>query len=230
MRLKYYMLTLRQMNFKKAFVFFFLIIVIVNISIYIFNKKIEPTLDAICSNNAKNIAFKASNEAVYEYIENIKYDDLINLEKNSLGKVTAITANVSEINKLSNIVSSNIQKKLEQNRDSNITLPLAEIFGIRIIGSNGPKIKVTTVVEGNVDVNFKSTFEDAGINQTKHTLYVEITTNVSTIAPLFKSEKKYVNNIMIAETIIVSDTPTSYYEINGVEGLDKKASLEVIND
>lgn len=230
MRLKYYMLTLRQMNFKKAFVFFLLIIVIVNISIYIFNKKIEPTLDAICSNNAKNIAFKASNEAVYEYIENIKYDDLINLEKNSLGKVTAITANVSEINKLSNIVSSNIQKKLEQNRDSNITLPLAEIFGIRVIGSNGPKIKVTTVVEGNVDVNFKSTFEDAGINQTKHTLYVEINTNVSTIAPLFKSEKKYVNNIMIAETIIVSDTPTSYYEINGVEGLDKKASLEVIND
>lgn len=217
------------MNFKKAFVFFFSIIFIINVSIYIFNRKIEPTLDAVCSNNAKNIAFKASNEAVYEYMENIKYDDLINLEKNSSGKVTAISANVSEINKLSTVVSSNIQKKLEENKETEVTVPLSEFFGIRVIGSRGPNIKVKTTVEGNVDVSFKSEFKEAGINQTKHTLYVEVTTNVATIAPFFTSEKKYVNNIMIAETIIVSDTPTSYYEINGVEGLDNKSMLNVLD-
>lgn len=230
MRLKYYKLTLRQMNFKKAFVFFSFITFTISISIFTFNNKIEPTLDAVCSNNAKNIAFKASNEAVYEYMENVKYDDLINLEKNSSGKVTAITANISEINKLSNVVSSNIQKKLESKKESELTLPLSEMLGIRIIGGKGPKIKVTTIVEGNVEVNFKSSFEEAGINQTRHTLYVEIITNVATIAPLFTNEKKYVNDIMIAETVIVSDIPSSYYEINGVEGLDTKTTLEVVDE
>lgn len=230
MRLKYYILTLRQMNLKKAFVFFSLVLISTSISIYTFNQKIEPTLDAICNNNAKNIAFKASNEAVYEYMENVKYDDLINLEKNTSGKVTAITANVSEINKLATVVSSNIQNKLETRKESELILPLSEMFGIRVIGARGPKIKVSTIIDGNVDVNFKSTFEDAGINQTRHTLYVEIATNVSTIAPLFANERKYVNDIMIAETIIVSDTPSSYYELNGVEGLDTKTTLDVIDD
>lgn len=94
----------------------------------------------------------------------------------------------------------------------------------------GPKIKVETVVEGNVDIKFKSEFSSAGINQTRHTLYVEISTNVVTIAPLFENEKKYVNDIMIAETIIVSDIPSSYYEVNGVEGLDEQNVLDIIGD
>lgn len=230
MRLKYYKLTLRQMNLKKTFVFFLLLVFCISFPVYLFNVKIEPTLESVCNNNAKNIAFKASNEAVYEYIENIKYDDLINLEKNSLQKVTAITANVSEINKLVNVVSSNVQNKLENRKESEITLPLSEMFGIRVIGAKGPKLKVQTVLDGNVDVNFKSSFEEAGINQTRHTLYVEITANVSLIAPLFTNEKKYVNNIMIAETIIVSDIPSSYYNINGVEDLDTKTTLDVIDD
>jgi len=230
MRLKYYTLTLRQMNFKKAFVFFSLVVLFVCISIYTFNKKIEPVLDIVCCNNAKNIAFKSSNEAVYEYMEDVKYEDLINLEKNISGKVTAITANVTQINKLANTVSSNIQNKLENNRESEIILPLSEMFGIRVIGANGPKIKVETIVDGNVDVSFKSSFEQAGINQTKHTLYVQISTNVITVAPLFVSEEKYVNDIIIAETVIVSDIPSSYYEVNGVEGIDKQTTLDIIDD
>jgi sporulation protein YunB len=218
------------MKLKKSFVFFVVVIASVCIIFYIFNKKIEPTLEAICTNNAKNVAFKASNESVYEYIKNIKYDDLINLEKNSSGNVTALTANVSEINKLVNQISSKIQSRLEEKQENELTLPLSEIFGIRVIGARGPKIKVWTIVEGNVDVNFKSSFEDAGINQTRHTLYVEIVTNVATVSPLFSTEKQYVNSIMVAESIIISDIPSTYYEINGVENLDTKTTLETINE
>ena len=109
-------------------------------------------------------------------------------------------------------------------------LPLSEILGVRIVGAGGPKIKVETIVEGNVDINFKSEFTNAGINQTKHTLYVDITTNVVTIAPFYTNENKYTNKIMIAETIIVSDVPSSYYEVNGVEGLNEQNILDVIGD
>lgn len=230
MRLKYYIITLRQMNCKKAFVFFFFIIIAAIGFMYTFNNKIEPTLETICSNNAKTIAFKASNEAVYEYIENVKYTDLINIEKNDSGKVTALTADIAEINKLSTKIGNNVQTKLEEKRNSELTLPLSEILGVRIVGAGGPKIKVETIVEGNVDINFKSEFTNAGINQTKHTLYVEITTNVVTIAPFYTNENKYTNKIMIAETIIVSDVPSSYYEVNGVEGLNEQNILDVIGD
>lgn len=228
MRFKYYRLTLRQMNLKKAFVFFLLVATLVYGFIHFFNKKVEPTLDSICTNHAKKVAFMASNDSVCEYIENIKYDDLINMEKNKDGKIVALTANVSEINKLAANISSQIQKRIEENKEAVLTLPISEIFSIRAVGAKGPKIKVWTMLEGNVDVKFKSNFEEAGINQTRHTIYVEITTNVATISPLYTKENQYVNSILVAESVIVSDIPSSYYQVNGVEGVDKSTVLDVI--
>ena len=227
MRIKYYRLTLRQMKLKKAFVFFLFIMFFCYLVIYFFNEKIEPTLKAVCQSNAKGVAFRASNEATLEYIENLEYEDLITLEKNSSNKVTAITANVSVINKLVNGIAYSIQENLDNIHDSKVMLPLSELCGIRVVGAKGPKLKVYTILEGNVEVKFKSTFEDAGINQTRHSLYVEISTNIKTLAPLFEDENTYVNDILIAETVIVSDIPSSYYEVNGVEGLDKKSILNV---
>ena len=105
MRLKYYKITLRQMKLKKAFVFFVFVVFFCYLLVYFFNYKIEPTLKAVCDSNAKGIAFNASNKATLEYIENLQYEDLITIDKNSSNNVTAIKANVSEINKLINSIS-----------------------------------------------------------------------------------------------------------------------------
>lgn len=225
MRFKYYKLTLRQMKLKKAFVFFLLTFLISYFCIYMFNEKIEPSLKTVCNSNAKKIAFKSSNDAVLDCIQNIQYDDLITLEKNSENKVTVLNANVAQINKLVSEISYKIHKNIEKNKESKIKLPLSEVFSMRIIGARGPKIKVYTLVEGNVEVNFKSKFEEAGINQTNHTLYVEIVTNIETIAPLFSETSTYTNNIMIAQTVIVSDTPNTYYNIKGVDNIDTRSIL-----
>ena len=218
------------MKLKKAFVFLLFVTLFCYLIIYFFNKKIEPTLKAVCDSNAKSIAFRTSNEATLEYIENLEYNDLITIDKNLDNKVIAIKANVAIINKLVNGISHNIQERIDKNTNSKVVLPISELCGLRIIGASGPKIKVHTLVDGIVDVKFKSNFEDAGINQTRHSIYVEISTKIKTLAPLFEDENTYVNDILIAETIIVSDVPTSYYEVNGVEGLDKKSVLNITDN
>lgn len=228
MRLKYYKLTLRQMGFQKLFVFFLIIFVIFFILVYILNKNIEPTIKALCESNARMIALRASNKGTYDYIKDIKYENLITMQKDSNGKVTALIANAMEINKLSNIVTSNIQTEIEKYEESQVTFPLGSIAGLKFLGGYGPKFKIKTLPAGDVSVDLKSSFEEAGINQTKHSIIVEVSVEVKILAPFYTDSKTYKNEIIVAETIIVGDTPSSYYNIDGIENLETKDTLDLI--
>lgn len=48
------------------------------------------------------------------------------------------------------------------------------------------------------------------------------------LAPFVSDIEEYKNSIVIAETVIVSDTPSSYYNITGVDGVDKKDTLSIL--
>lgn len=92
----------------------------------------------------------------------------------------------------------------------------------------GPDISIKTYPLGNIQATFKSNFETSGINQTKHSLILEITAQVKVLAPFISETEEYKNSVVIAETIIVSDTPSSYYNITGVEDLTNKDTVEFL--
>lgn len=216
MRLKYYKLTLRQMGVKKPFVFFFfLVFVITCVLIYVFNKNIEPTMKILCESNASTVALTCTNNAVYEYIQDIKYDDLVTVQKDEKNKVTALVANVMEMNKISTKVTTKVQEELLKNEESNIILPVGSILGMKTFGGYGPRIKVKTIPSGAVSAKFKSEFVSTGINQTRHSIVLEVSTYIRVLAPFFTDLQTYVNDITVAETVIVGDIPTSYYDIDG---------------
>ena len=57
---------------------------------------------------------------------------------------------------------------------------------------------------------------------------MEVIAQVRVLAPFVSEIEEYKNNIVIAETIIVSDTPSSYYNITGVEDFSQKDTLEFL--
>ena len=216
MRLKYYKLTLRQIGNEKPFVFFLLLIFILSgIFVYIFNKNVEPTIKTLCETNAINVALVCTNNAVYSCIENVKYEDLITVQKDEKNKVTALVANVIQMNKISTSVTTKVQEELNKNEQSSVIFPLGTIMGMKVFGGYGPKFKIRTIPIGSVYAKFKSEFVSTGINQTKHSIILEVSTSVRTIAPFFSNVETYVNNITVAETVIVGDIPNSYYDIDG---------------
>lgn len=216
MRLKYYKLTLRQMGVNKPFVFFILLVLfIAGICSLFFNNSIEPTLKALCQSNAKSIAVITTNKAVYEYIKDVKYDDLINIQKDENNKITALSANVMQMNLISTNVTTKIDEELTKNSVSEIILPIGSMIGTNIFGGYGPKIDIKTVPTGSVDVKFKSEFISTGINQTKHSIILEVSTSVMVLAPFYTNTETFVNSIVVAETIIVGEIPSSYYDIDG---------------
>lgn len=223
MRLKYYLITLRQMKIKKSFVLFFIILITTMlICICIFNKNIEPVLKALCEENARSIALKSSNMAVRESIEGIKYEDLMTVQKDYNGKINALTANVMIMNTISNKVTTRTEEEINKNKESNITIPIGSFVGSKLLGGYGKEIDIKTIPVGSVKAEFKSTFESSGINQTKHKISIEIITEIKVIAPFYIDTQEYINSIIIAETVIVGDTPSTYFDMQGIENITEK--------
>ena len=98
------------MNFKQCkissnFFIVLLIIIVFNSIIYIFGKRILPTVLELGEIKIKSEAVKVMNEeSVNVYSENFKYDDIINIEKDSDGNITMIRANTVKQNYLASQV------------------------------------------------------------------------------------------------------------------------------
>lgn len=228
MRWKYYKLTLRQMSCKKPFVFFLILVFFIIISISVYIGKIEPTITALCESYAKGSSLKITNKVVYEQIKDIKYENLIEIQKDTTGKVTSLSAKVMEMNKISTQIAQRVQEELERNSDGNIIFPLGSMVGSNLLGGYGPKLNIKVLPAGEVEAKFKSIFEEAGINQTKHSIIIEITTYMKTLSPIYSNIQKYTNEIVVAETVIVGDIPGSYYNINGIDNLTKNDTLDLL--
>ena len=231
MRLKYYKTTIRQMKINKSFVLFVLMVITVMIiTSSIYNKSLKPTLKTLSETNIEILAQKSSNIAVKNSIQGTTYEDLITTQKDSNNKITSISANVELMNKISNDVVMNTQNELEKSKENYVNVPLGSFFGISIFNGHGIKIKLNTVPTGICNATFKSTFDKAGINQTRHRILLVVTTQIKTIAPFFTDLKEYTNEIIIAETIIVGDTPTTYYDIQGINDLQGKDTLDTLQN
>lgn len=71
----------------------------------------------------------------------------------------------------------------------------------------------------------RSEFESAGINQTIHRLYLDVTCNVNILTPYDVIEDSISNEIVLIENIIVGVVPSTYYNL---EGMEKENLVDII--
>lgn len=111
MRFKYYKKCIRQMTFKKSFVFIAILSVIVVVAVSIYIKSI-PVIQSFCESKARYIALDSTNKAVIENIDGIKYEDLIVVQRDENNKIISLSANSVKLNKLATQISLDIKEKI----------------------------------------------------------------------------------------------------------------------
>ncbi len=225
MRVKYYKRLARQMNYKVSFVFFLIAIIVILIIFLDLLKTIMPTVQTLCENKSKAIALQVTTETVKESTKDIEYNNLMNLYYDNKNKISGLSANVTRMNTLSAEISYKIQEKLEKITEETITIPIGKILGWSIFSGFGPKVSIKIMPSGNVTADFRTEFVSEGINQTRHTIYIDVTTSVRTVAPFVSENKKFTTSLKIAETIIIGDIPQTYYNILE-QGVDDLSEIE----
>lgn len=211
----------------------FLVIVLVMISsliigMLIIEARISPVVEYLGISKAQQLASQAIYDSITDYLSqnNISYDDLITIDKDSQGKVTALKTNIVLVNRLKSEISSRILHEITQFNKSEMSIPLGNILNGELFLGRGPSIKIKVNPVGTIDTNLINEFTSAGINQTKHKIQMDITLTVGIILPGDYKQVEVHSAVSIAETVIVGDIPSSYTHVTG----DSDSLIGKIND
>jgi sporulation protein YunB len=177
-------------------------------SYYIVERNLKPTIIAMSENKARILATQAISEVANRNISKNDYKDLVSVMTDKDGKVTMLKIDPILMNRLAGETTIAIQDKLTEIETSSIKVPIANVFGSQILANTGPSLSVRIQPIGAVKVDFKSDVEGAGINMTRHKIYLYVETNVRIIAPLIRNDVEVSTHVPISETIIVSIVST----------------------
>jgi len=202
-------------NLGKVHIYLFILIVfIVFISgIYIIERNLKPALISFAEPRAKIMATNAVTSALEENIlYDIGYEDLYSISLDRQGRVALMQPKIGNINQISVSTAAAVQKRLEELSVEPIMVPVAQILGIEVLSGHGPRISFQVYPVGTVDVQIKDQFEDAGINQTRHKIYLNIEGQIKVVVPMAAGMSSYDMDVVLAEGIIVGDVPYFYFE------------------
>ncbi len=197
----------------------------------IFEFRIRPIIQEVASSRAKNIAVRVISNVVNDTMAkaDIKYTDLVSFQKNGEQNITAVTSDIVGINKLKSTLSVEIEKKISDIDTMSTKIPLGNLFNQSFLSGLGPKIKIQMVPIGYATIDVKNEFTAAGINQTKHEIYLEISCSMSVLLPVTSSGTTVKTQIPVAETIIVGNVPSTYTNVEG-QGDPADAVLNLLPD
>lgn len=206
----------------KALIIFFIVLIsllfLITRLIFVIDQHLKPTLAKIAEAKTKAIATNLVNDTIHkEIVEHIRYEELVEIKTDQSGRVVMMQPNTREINKLATKMTAKIQRALKEMEKQEIKIPLAQVFNNQFLSGIGPWIKVQVYPMGTVDSEIIDRFQEAGINQTRHMIYLRTIAQIRIVVPLVTAELKIPSEMLIAETIIVGDVPR-FYVNNQKEG------------
>ncbi|MCR4402827.1 MAG: sporulation protein YunB [Firmicutes bacterium] len=180
--------------------------------------RLRPTLQQLAKAQARVMATEAVTQAVAQEIaEAIRWEDLYALRPDSSGKVVLVQPNTGEIDRLTSNVTMRVQKLLKQTTETQVEIPLGQVFGSQILANVGPRIPISVVPVGTVNTRILSDFEQAGINQIRHKIYLEVAAQVKLVVPLVASTVDVTVQVPITEVLLMGDVPHTYIQLQGSE-------------
>lgn len=182
-------------------------------------RNVTNVLISISEATIRSITTVAVNDAIYYTLnDNMRYEDLIAIKYDADGNVSTITTDSLKINRIARDTAYLSQENLNRMSAEGIQVPLGALTGLEALAGFGQKINVKIIPISNVECRFVSKFTEAGINQTKHSIYLEIVSDISIILPSKTSNLASTIEVLICESVINGKIPDTYLQAGLIGG------------
>lgn len=189
----------------------------------IFWIKAEKALRPAAVMQAETYARRSANEkisaVIADYLEENRYtySDFAAVLYDEDGRVVSVESVPYNINKAQSELTLRINQSLSDSIDGTVDIPIGTLTGRYLLAGKGPRLKVRVCPAGEADVELKSEFISAGINQTTHRISAVITAGISSSMPLYSFETTVSFEYLLAESVIVGNVPSvSRYAWNDI--------------
>lgn len=163
---------------------------------------------------AHSIAVETLSQAVKEVTESgIQYHELIDSYLDEHGRVAMLRSNTVRMNALAAQTALTAEEKLNSAENQFVDIPLGAALGVRSLSGFGPRIRVQILPVGAVQPSFDTELETAGINQTRHKIFLTLRATVTLVAPSGSQLVDVKSKLPIAESIIVGEVPQSFVDV-----------------
>lgn len=164
-------------------------------------------------------AVTALNNAYQKTVEemtSLGYSDFVTVTKDSDGKISFISVDMLKVNNVMSFISTVVLEEMQSIATDGVDVPLGAFSGILLLGDNGKDVNIEVETVGIAECNFRSDFETVGINQVRHTLYIDIIASANVVLPLYAKDVFCESSLLLCENVIVGEVPEFYLENKGV--------------
>ena len=177
--------------------------------------QLRPVLESMAEAEVKNAIVKMVDAAVADQLVRSggTYEDFIHMETDETGRTAALTSDMTQLNWFRTQVLGAVVEKVEAIRGAELSIPVGNLTGIHILSGKGFHLPIEVISVGSVHGNYRHTFSDAGINQTRHQILLELTVTADILLPGETLTTEVTTEIPVAETVIVGQVPDTYLSL-----------------
>ncbi|MBZ9690780.1 sporulation protein YunB [Clostridium sp. M14] len=190
------------------------LVIIFNSVIVFLDNKVMPSLDRVAEMTVRSRVLNIINSnSIKLFADEFNYNEMIKIEKDNDGNITLIQADTVKLNYLASKLSIQCNEELQNLEDIKIKIPLGWFTDNSIYYNLGPQMAIRVEDVGNINANYESGFESAGINQTRHRIYLNVESKVRVILPFKTNEVEIVTKVPVSDTIIVGKIPETAIDL-----------------
>ena len=197
-----------------------LVVLLLAAGLLALEKNLSQTMLDVAFAEAYSMAVETLNRAVKLVTENeVTYDELMDATLDAEGRVTMLRADTMRMNELAAETALRAESELNNSENQFVNIPLGAALGIRSLSGFGPRMTMQILPVGAVHASFDTAFESAGINQTRHRIFLTLRATVSLIIPTGSQLVEVQSMMPIAESIIVGHVPDSFVDVNDAKDI-----------
>ena len=189
---------LSRRRFNKLYIF----VPVMMVFIYIILLRLQPTFLSLAHQAANNMINSCVNEVIAKEFENYSINSFY------IEKGNTFISDVTSINTVKANIISKLQKELG---DSDIVkIPIGSASGLYLLNGLGFKIPVRITPSNIITADFENTFDSAGINFVRHTIYIRVSVDVNYRGFIMNETETIVTRIPVIENITSGEVPQYY--------------------
>lgn len=197
-----------------------LLVLLLTAAVIAMEQNLSQTMLDMAFARAYSMAVETINRAVKQAMgQGVTYEELIDAQMDAQGRVSMLRANTMRMNELASQTALLAERELGSAENQVVEIPLGAALGVSFLSGFGPRLEVQILPVGAVHTSFDTEFETAGINQTRHKIFLNLRATVSLIVPTVSQLVEVTSTVPIAESIIVGEVPESFVDVNNEEDM-----------
>ena len=187
------------------------------VCIRVLDGAVRPTVTALAQAKVRNAVTSIVDGAVAGTLEEggLSYEDVVTLQTDGAGAVTAVTTSPAKLNALKTRILQEVVRQVDALDSEALAIPLGSITGLAAASDWGPDLPVRVLPAASADGEFRNEFTSAGINQTLHRIVLDVQVDVCLLIPGGRTDTRVSVSVCLAETVIVGEVPEAYLELPG---------------